>query len=75
MNKGVERLKEELLAVLPPSAFFLIALHTVGFVRALMTQGTGLPVTSSGQIVLAALIIGKAVLLAFRTDAPAPRFT
>jgi hypothetical protein len=29
-----------------------------------MTKGTGLPVTSSAQIALAALIIGKAVLLA-----------
>ncbi|MCM8611219.1 MAG: hypothetical protein NFW15_00245 [Candidatus Accumulibacter sp.] len=64
MNRVVEKLKEELLAVLPPTAFFLIALHIIGFVRALMTQGTGLPVTSSAQIALAALIIGKAVLLA-----------
>ena len=64
MNKGVEKLKEEFLAVLPPTLFFFIALHIVGLVRALTTQGTGLPVTSSAQIALAALILGKAVLLA-----------
>jgi hypothetical protein len=64
MNKAVEKLKEEFLAVLPPTVFFFIALHIVGLVRVLMTKGTGLPVTSSAQIALAALIIGKAVLLA-----------
>ena len=64
MNKAVEKLKEELLAVLPPTIFFFIALHIIALVRVLMTEGTGLPVTSSAQIALAALIIGKAVLLA-----------
>ena len=64
MNKVVEKLKEEFLAVLPPTVFFFIALHIIGLVRVLMTEGTGLPVTSSAQIALAALIIGKAVLLA-----------
>lgn len=64
MNKRVEKLKEEFRAVLPPTLFFFIALHIVGLVRALMTQGTGLPVTSSAQIALAAMILGKAVLLA-----------
>jgi hypothetical protein len=64
VGKGVGKLKEELLAVLPPTLFFFVALHIVGLVRVLMTEGTGLPVTSSAQIALAALIIGKAVLLA-----------
>ena len=64
MNKAVEKLKEEFLAVLPPTLFFFVALHVIGLVRVLMTKGTGLPVTSSAQIALAALIVGKAVLLA-----------
>jgi hypothetical protein len=64
MTKAAEKLKEEFLALLPPTLFFFVALHIIGLVRALMTQGTGLPVTSSAQIALAALIIGKAVLLA-----------
>jgi hypothetical protein len=64
MNKALEKLKEEFLAVLPPTIFFFIALHIIGLVRILMTKGTGLPITSSAQIAIAALIIGKAVLLA-----------
>jgi hypothetical protein len=64
MRKAAEKLKEEFLAVLPPTIFFFIALHVIGLVRALLTKGTGLPLVSSAQIALAALIIGKAVLLA-----------
>jgi hypothetical protein len=64
MSKAVEKIKEELLAVIPPTVFFFIALHIVALVRRLMTEGTGLPISSTGQIALAALIIGKAVLLA-----------
>ncbi len=64
MEKVVEKLKEELSAVVPPTLFFFIALHVIGLVRALMTKGEGLPVTSSAQIAIAALILGKAVLLA-----------
>ena len=64
MNKRIAKLKEELLAILPPAIFFFIALHIISLVRVRMTKGTGLPVTSSAQVALAALIIGKAVLLA-----------
>jgi hypothetical protein len=64
MRKAIEKLKEEFLALLPPTIFFFVALHIIALVRALTTKGTGLPVTSSAQIALGALIIGKAVLLA-----------
>ncbi len=64
MSKLSEKLKEELLALLPPTLFFFVALHIVGLVRALLTQGTGLPVISSAQIAMGSLILGKAVLLA-----------
>jgi hypothetical protein len=64
MRNAIEKLKEEFLALLPPTIFFFVALHIIGLVRALLTKGTGLPVTSSAQIALGALIIGKAVLLA-----------
>ncbi len=60
----LHKLKEEALAMVPPTIFFFVALHLIALVRALMTQGTGVPVTSSAQIALAALIVGKAVLLA-----------
>jgi hypothetical protein len=64
MSLNLEKAKEEMLALLPPTIFFFVALHVIALVRALMTAGTGLPVSSSAQIALAALIIGKAVLLA-----------
>lgn len=64
VKKFSEKLKEELLALLPPTAFFFVALHIVGLVRSLMVQGTGLAVASSGQIAMGSLILGKAVLLA-----------
>jgi len=64
VRKFSEKLKEELLALLPPTAFFFVALHIVGLVRSLMVQGTGLAVASSAQIAMGSLILGKAVLLA-----------
>lgn len=64
MGRIAEKIKEEFLELLPPTVFFFISLHVIGLVRALMVKGTGLPVASSAQIALGALIIGKAVLLA-----------
>lgn len=64
MGKAAEKLKEEFFAMLPPTIFFFVALHILSLVRALMTRGAGLQVMSSAQIAIAALIIGKAVLLA-----------
>ena len=64
MSKVSEKIKEEFLALLPPTVFFFVALHVVALVRALMVKGTGLPVISSAQIAMGSLILGKAVLLA-----------
>jgi hypothetical protein len=64
MSKAFEKIKEEFLALLPPTVFFFVALHIVALVRSLMVHGTGLPIISSGQIAMGALILGKAVLLA-----------
>lgn len=58
------KLKEEILKLLPPTIFFFIALHLIALVRTLMTAGTGLAPSSTFQILVASLIIGKAVLLA-----------
>jgi hypothetical protein len=63
MSKAA-KLKKELLAALPPTTFFFVALHIIALVRSLMIEGTGLPGASSAQIAVAALIIGKAVVLA-----------
>jgi hypothetical protein len=63
MSKLTAKLKEEFFAVLPPTIFFFVALHVVAFVRVLMLKGTGLAPLSTVSIGIAALILGKAVLI------------
>src|SRR5437764_4054536 len=57
-------LKKEFFELLPPTIYFFVALHIVAFVRVLMLKGTGLAPSSSISIAVAALILGKAVLIA-----------
>src|SRR5207247_7274736 len=64
MTKLSTKLKEEFFALLPPTIYFFVALHIVAFVRVLMLKGTGISPLSSVSIAVAALILGKAVLLA-----------
>ena len=58
------KLKEEFFKILPPTIYFFVALHIVMFIRVLMLEGTGLSPSSSVSIAVAALILGKAVLIA-----------
>ena len=64
MTKLSTKLKEELFALLPPTIFFFVALHIVAFVRVLMLKGTGISPLTSMSVAVAALILGKAVLIA-----------
>jgi hypothetical protein len=64
MSHAWGKIKEEFLAILPPTIFFFIALHLVGLIRALMIKATGLTPLSTISIAVAALILGKAVLIA-----------
>jgi len=64
MSTFSEKLKEEFKALLPPAIFFFVALHLVAFVRALMLEGTGIALSTSLSVTIAALIIAKAVLIA-----------
>ena len=64
MSKILSKLKEEFLALLPPTIFFFVALHIVAFIRVLTLKDTGISPLSSVSIAVAALILGKAVLLA-----------
>ena len=64
MGKAAEKIKEEFLALIPPTVFFFVALHLVAFVRALMVKGTGLPLSTSLSVTIAALVLGKSVLIA-----------
>jgi hypothetical protein len=63
MANLASKFKEEFFAVLPPTIFFFVALHVVAFVRVLMLKGTGLAPLSTVSIGIAALILGKAVLI------------
>jgi hypothetical protein len=60
----MKKLKEEFFKLLPPTIFFFVALHIVMVVRILMLERTGLKPSSSISIAVAALILGKAVLIA-----------
>src|SRR5438093_4890538 len=64
MSKLATRLKEEFKALLPPTIFFFVALHIDALIRVLMLKGTGIAVSTSWQVTLAALILGNAVLVA-----------
>lgn len=64
MSKLSEKIKEEFVALIPPTVFFFITLNLVALLRALMLKGTGIPVSTPVQTALGALILGKAVLLA-----------
>ena len=64
MTKLSSKLNEESLALLPSTIFFFVALHIVAFVRVLMLKGTGISPVSTMSIAVAALILGKAVLIA-----------
>jgi hypothetical protein len=64
MSKLLAKVKEEIIEILPPTIFFFITLHLVAIVRMLMLKGSGIPVNTSLQVTVAALILGKAVLIA-----------
>jgi hypothetical protein len=63
MSKLFERVKEEIISVLLPMIFFL-TLHLVAILRMLMLKGSGIAVSTPLQVTVAALILGKAVLVA-----------
>jgi len=64
MTKLSTTLKKEFFELLPPTIFFFVALHIVAFVRVLMARGSHFVPLSSMSVAVAALILGKAVLVA-----------
>jgi hypothetical protein len=64
MHKLIAKLKEEFFAILPPTIFFFVALHVVTLIRVLMARGSHFVPLSTMSIAVAALILGKAVLIA-----------
>lgn len=63
MSHFASKVKEEIGKLVPPTIFFFITLHMIALIRSLMLKGTGIPVASSFVIAIAALTLGKAVLL------------
>jgi hypothetical protein len=66
MSRFFSKVKEEFVELIPPTLFFFITLHMIALIRSLMLKGTGIPIASSLVVTIAALTLGKAVLL---TDA------
>ncbi|WP_345814279.1 hypothetical protein AAGS40_05515 [Paraburkholderia sp. PREW-6R] len=64
MNKLMATARHEFVEMLPPTIFFFVILHLVVIIRALMTRGTGLSLPTTASVTVAALILGKSVLLA-----------
>lgn len=64
MSKLTDKIRHELAELLPPTLFFFVALHIVAFVRALMNRNTDIELATSAAVTLAALVLGKSVLLA-----------
>jgi len=64
MHKVFKKLKEEFIAILPPTIFFFVALHIVAFIRILMAKDSHFEPMSTTSIAVGSLILGKAVLIA-----------
>jgi len=64
MSDAVSKVREEIAKIIPPTIFFFIMLHLIALERSLMLSGTGIPLLSFGAVTVAALVLGKAVLLA-----------
>jgi hypothetical protein len=60
----LEKIKEEFLALLPPTIYFFVILHIIALIRVLMTKGTGITLDTTTSVAIASLILGKSVLIA-----------
>jgi hypothetical protein len=64
MNSILNRVKHEVLEVIPPAVFFFIAFQVIAFTRALMLEEYGMRVTTFVTAAIAALVVAKVVLIA-----------
>jgi hypothetical protein len=64
MSKVTEKIKEEFLAMVPPTLYFFVILHIVALIRTLMVKGTGVTIDATTSVTIAALVLGKSVLIA-----------
>jgi len=64
MSKITATIKEEFLALLPPTIYFFVALHIIALIRLLMVKATGITPLTTVSVLVASLVLGKSVLLA-----------
>ena len=64
MSDLKERIQHELLELLPPTIFFLIAFHVIAISRALMLRQYGVSVSVVAGATIGALVVAKVVLIA-----------
>lgn len=64
MSNLTARLKHELMEMIPPTLYFLVILHIVAIMRALISRGYDVTLPTSISVTIAALILGKSVLIA-----------
>jgi hypothetical protein len=64
MSNVAKTIKHELAEMIPPTIYFFVILHIVALIRTLMTRNSGIDPSTTMSIGIAALILGKAVLLA-----------
>jgi hypothetical protein len=64
MSRLAERIKHEVLELLPPTVFFFITFHILVASRALMLREYGVRVSALAGATVGALLVAKVVLLA-----------
>jgi hypothetical protein len=64
MSNASAKIKEEFVALIPPTVYFFVVLHIIALVRALLIKATGISPGSTASIAVAALVLGKSVLIA-----------
>ena len=64
MSNVIETIKEEFRAMVPPTLYFFVILHIVALIRSLMVKGTGITLDTTTSVTIAALVLGKSVLIA-----------
>lgn len=64
MTTWTARLKHDFLELVPPTLYFFVMLHIVAIIRSLMIRGGGISLPTTASVTIAALILGKSVLLA-----------
>ena len=64
MSTFAKKLKHELAELIPPTVYFFVVLHFVAAIQALMNRHTAMALPTSATITVAALVLGKSVLIA-----------